>query len=125
MSSRFLVSAALAAAVCATVAAAAPPMTVGAFLTRAAPLRANPLMALMSPDYAALKAEADAATRQLKADRDARQAAGKPPIACIPEGQTIGITDMLAGLDALPAADKRLPLKDGYAHVLAKRYPCR
>ena len=30
-------------------------MTVGTFLTRAAPLRANPLLALMSPDYQTLK----------------------------------------------------------------------
>ena len=127
MSFRLPASAMLAAITLGTAGAAvaALPMTVGAFLTRAAPLRANPLMALMSPDYPVLKAEADAATRELKADRAARQAAGKPPIACIPEGQSIGITDMLGGLDALPAADKRLPLKDGYARVLAKRFPCR
>ena len=100
-------------------------MSVGTFLNRAAPLRANPLMALMSPDYALLKGEADAATRALHADAAARRAAGKPPIACIPEGQSLGITDMLDGLDALPAADKRLPLKDGYARVLAQRFPCR
>ena len=100
-------------------------MSVGAFLTRAEPLRANPLMALMSPDYAALKAEADAATRQLRADAAARRAAGKPPIACVPDGERIGITDMLAGLDSLSPADKRLPLKDGYARVLARRFPCR
>ena len=124
MSFRLQVAAALAAVVAAP-ALAAPPMSVGAFLQRAAPLRANPLMALMSPDYPALKAEADAATRQLRADRDARRAAGKPPIACVPEGERITITDMLDGLDALSPADKRLPLKDGYARVLGKRFPCR
>ena len=100
-------------------------MNVGTFLARAAPLRANPLMALMSPDYTVLKGEADAATRELKTDAAARKAAGKPPIACIPEGQSIGINDMLDGLDALSPADKRLSLKDGYARVLAKRFPCR
>ena len=99
-------------------------ITVGSFLARAAPLRANPLLALMSPDFQSLKAEADAATRQLKADGAARRAAGKPPIACIPDGQSIGIMDMLAGLDALPPADKKLPLEDGYARVIAKKYPC-
>jgi len=99
-------------------------MTVGTFLARAAPLRANPLMALMSPDYTLLKAEADQATRQLKADGAARKAAGKPPIACIPEGQSIGIMDMLLGLDALSPAEKKLPLKDGYARVVAKKFPC-
>ena len=114
-----------AAVVVAASPAAAQTMSVGTFLTRAAPLRANPLMALISPDYAPLKAQADAATHELRADAAARKAAGKPPIACVPEGQSLGIMDMLAGLDALPAADKRLPLKDGYARVLAQRFPCR
>lgn len=103
----------------------AEPMTVGTFLTRAAPLRANPLVALVSPDYPVLKGEADTAVHALRADAAARKAAGRPPIACVPEGQSLGIMDMLAGLDALPASDKRLPLKDGYARVLARRFPCR
>ena len=100
-------------------------MTVGAFLARAEPLRANPLMALMSPDYPVLKAEADAATRALRADAAQRKAAGKKPIACMPEGEKLGITDMLDGLDALSPKEKSLPLKDGYARVLARTFPCR
>ena len=124
MSFRVYVLAALATIV-AVSPAAAQTMSVGTFLNRAAPLRANPLMALMSPDYPVLKAEADTAVRGLRADAAARKAAGRPPIACVPEGQGLGIMDMLAGLDALPAADKRLPLKDGYARVLAQRFPCR
>jgi len=99
-------------------------MTVGSFLARAAPLRANPFTALTNPDYQVLKAEADAATRQLRAEGAARSAAGKPPIACMPEGEKIGILQMLGGLDALSAAEKRLPLKEGYARVLARTYPC-
>lgn len=125
MSFRLPLSVALAATSVLAIPAAAQSMSVGTFLTRAAPLRANPLMALVSPDYAVLKGEADAAVHALRADAAARKAAGKPPIACVPEGQSLGITDMLAGLDALPAADKRLPLKDGYARVLAQRFPCR
>lgn len=111
--------------VLATAAPVSAKMTVGTFVTRANALRANPLTAFTSPDFAVLKTEAQTASAQLRADRDARKAAGKPPIACVPEGQSIGITDMLDGLAALPAADQRLPLKDGYARVLAKRYPCR
>ncbi len=99
-------------------------MTVATFLTRAAPLRANPFTALTNPDYRVLKAEADAATRQLRAEGAARIAAGKRPIACMPDGEKIGILQMLGGLDALSPAEKRLPLKDGYAKVLAKTYPC-
>ena len=115
---------ALAVSLAAVAAPASAAMTVGAFLTRAAPLRANPFTALTNPDYQVLKAEADAATRQLRAEGAARVAAGKKPIACMPEGEKIGILQMLGGLDALSPAEKKLPLKDGYARVLAKTYPC-
>jgi hypothetical protein len=100
-------------------------MTVGTFLTRANALRDQGPMALMSPDLPALKTEAKAATNQLKAERAARAAAGKPPIACVPEGQSVGIMDMLDGLNELPASYRKRPLKDGYARVLANLYPCR
>lgn len=99
-------------------------MTVGTFVTKASALRANPLTAFTSPDFSLLRTEAQAATAQLKAEREARKAAGKPPIACVPPGQSIGITDMIDGLAALPASDRALPLKDGYARVIARRFPC-
>ena len=113
----------LAALVAAAPASAA--MTVGTFVTKANALRANPLTAMVSPDFSVLRTEARAAAAALKRDRDARRAAGKPPIACPPEGQSIGILEMLDGLAALPSADQRLPLKDGYAKVIARRFPCR
>ena len=100
-------------------------MTVGTFLARANALRDQGPMALMSPEFPALKAEAKAATNQLKAERAARAAAGKPPIACVPEGESVGIMDMLDGLNELPASYQKRPLKDGYARVLANLYPCR
>ena len=100
-------------------------MTVGTFLARANALRDQGPMALMSPDFPALKAEAKAATTQLKAERAARAAEGKPPIACVPEGESVGIMDMLDGLSDLPASYQKRPLKDGYARVLANLYPCR
>ena len=122
MSRKVLIAFAVSLAAVAAPASAA--MTVGTFLTRAAPLRANPFTALTNPDYQVLKAEADAATRQLRAEGAARVAAGKKPIACMPEGEKIGIMQMLGGLDALSPAEKKLPLKDGYARVLARTYPC-
>jgi hypothetical protein len=121
---RILVATTLLASL-ALAAPASAAMTVGTFVTKAAALRANPLTAIASPDFGALRTEAQAATAQLKADREARKAAGKPPIACVPAGRSIGILDMLDGLAALPAADQRLPLKDGYAKVIAKKFPCR
>lgn len=100
-------------------------MTVGAFVAKASVLRANPLTAIASPDFSLLRAEAQRAAAQLKTERDARRAAGQPPIACPPAGQSIGILEMLDGLAALPAADRQLPLKVGYAKVIARRFPCR
>lgn len=100
-------------------------ITVGTFVAKANALRANPLTALASPDFQLLRTEAQTATAELKADRDARRAAGKPPIACMPPGQSVGIYEMLDGLAALPRTDQRLPLKDGYAKVIAQKYPCR
>jgi len=117
----------LAAAAAASLLAASPAsaaMTVSTFLAKANALKAQGPMALVSPDFALLRTEAQTATAQLKAERDARKAKGLKPIACVPAGQSIGITEMLDGLAALPAADQRLPLKDGYARVLAKRFPC-
>jgi hypothetical protein len=100
-------------------------MTTGTFVTRARALQAQGMGAVLSPDFQTLRGEARAATEQLKAERAARTAAGKKPIACVPDGQSIGILEMLDGLDALSPGEKKLPLKDGYAHVLAKRFPCR
>lgn len=109
----------------ASAAPASAAMTVGAFVAKANALRANPLTAFTSPDFSLLRTEAQAATAQLKAEREARKAAGQPPIACVPQGQSIGIVEMVDGLGALPAADQRLPLKQGYAKVLARKFPCR
>lgn len=116
---------ALAGLALAVAAPASAKIAVGTFVAKANALRANPLTALTSPDFSMLRTEAQAATAELKADREARRAAGKPPIACVPEGQSIGIYEMLDGLAALPRADQRLPLKDGYAKVIASRFPCR
>lgn len=115
---------ALPAALLFAAAPAGAAMTVGAFVTKAQALRAQGPMALMSPDFPVLRAEAQAATAELKADREARKAKGLKPIACVPEGQSMGILEMIDGLAALPAADQKRPLKDGYARVLATRFPC-
>lgn len=117
----------LSVALAATIFVAAPAsaaISVQAFLTRADALRAQGMGAILSPDFQLLRGEAKTATTQLRAENAAREAAGKPPIACVPEGESVGIMQMLDGLHALPASAQKLPLKDGYARVLAKRFPC-
>lgn len=120
--SRLLLAILLSATVAAPASAA---MTTGAFVQRANALRAQGFAALLSPDFQVLREEARAAREQLKAESAARVRAGKRPIACVPEGQTIGIEEMIDRLAALPAAVQRRPLRDGYAQVLARRFPCR
>jgi hypothetical protein len=65
-------------------------MTVGTFLARANALRDQGPMALMSPDLPALKAEAKAATNQLKAEGAARAAAGKRRLPAFPRANRSG-----------------------------------
>ena len=100
-------------------------ITTGTFVKRANTLRAQGFAALLSPDFQVLREEARVAREQLKAESAARVRAGKRPIACVPDGQTIGIEEMIDRLAALPAPVQRRPLKDGYAQVLARRFPCR
>jgi hypothetical protein len=120
--SPFLAATALIAGVAAPADAA---MTVHQFLIRANDLRDQGFAAMLSPDFAILKEEARQAKAQLQAENARRLAARKPPIACVPQGETIGIEEMLDGLEALPAAYRNRPLKDGYARVIAQRFPCR
>lgn len=115
--------AALAAALLAAAPAAAA-MTTGTFVQRANALRSLGFGALLAPDFQVLKEEARQARAALKAESAARVRAGKKPIACIPEGETIGIEEMVDALGRLPAAVQRQPLKVGYARVLSQRFPC-
>ena len=117
-----LLPAIIASALLAAPASAA--MTTGTFVQRANALRAQGFAALLSPDFQLLREEARVAREQLKAESAQRVRAGKRPIACVPEGETIGIEEMIDRLAALPAPFNRRPLKDGYAQVLARRFPC-
>lgn len=99
-------------------------MTVGTFVQRANGLRDMGYAAMLTPDFQVLKEEARVAKQQLKVDSAARVRAGKRPIACVPDGEKVGIEEMIDSLAALPAADQRRPLKDGYAKVLARKFPC-
>ena len=114
-----------AAALVALAAPAGAAMTVGTFVQRANALRDMGFAAMLSPDFQVLKEEARQAKAQLKAENARRLAARQRPIACIPDGGTIAIEEMVDDLAALPAADQRRPLKDGYAKVVAQHFPCR
>jgi hypothetical protein len=99
-------------------------MTVRTFLAKVAKLKGLGPFALASRDLGEVKQEAKAAGLALKQDADARKAAGKPPLACPPAGTKMGSNEFLTALESIPAAGRDIPLKQGFALVLAKRYPC-
>lgn len=112
-------------AIAALAAPAGAAMTVGTFVERANGIRSLGFAAMLTPDFQVLKGEAAEASAALRAENRQRIAAKKPPLACIPEGESVGIEEMIDSLAALPADYQRRPLKDGYARVIAAKFPCR
>ncbi len=100
-------------------------MTVDQFLAKANALKAKGMMALFSSDIGLLKAEMGDAIKAWKADKAARKAAGKPPLACAPEGTKMNSDDLMKWLAALPPDQRAGSLREGFAHVVINRYPCR
>ncbi|MEG3123797.1 hypothetical protein [Sphingomonas sp. GB1N7] len=99
-------------------------MSVRTFLAKVAKLKGLGPLALASSDLTQVKEAARSAGLALKADSDAREAAGKPPLACPPKGTKMGGGEFLAALESIPAAERDMPLKQGFARVLVSRYPC-
>lgn len=100
-------------------------LTVADFLGKVAALKAKGMMAMFSPDIGVLKRETLAAFAAVKADHDARQAAGKPLLHCPPKGSTMNSNDLIAAFERMPAAERGIGLRDGVQRVLSARYPCR
>lgn len=116
---------AAAASLLLTATPAAAQMSVGEFLERAEPLREGGLTAMLSGDLPVLRAEAMDALAQMRAERDARRAAGKPPLYCKPTGAPDpGVNEMIDGLERIPERQQGMPLKDGIIRVMQQMYPC-
>ncbi len=99
-------------------------MTVETFLAKVAALKAKGPLALFSGDIGLLKRESNAAIANIAADKKARAAAGKPPLYCASDKTRMSSNEMIAGLQAIPPSERRMPLQDGFMRVIAKKYPC-
>ena len=99
-------------------------ITVETFLAKIAGLKAKGPLALFSGDIGLLKRESAAAVEGMAADKKARKAAGKPPLYCAPEKTNMSANEMIAGLKAIPPAERRISLQDGFIRVIARKYPC-
>ena len=103
------------------------PMSVQTFLTKVEALKAKGMMAMFSPDIKLIKTEVTIAAAQLKAEKEAREAAGKPPLACPPKAEgknKMGSDEFLAAMKAIPPAQRGMSLKDGLSRVIVAKYPC-
>jgi hypothetical protein len=107
---------------------AAQAMTVADFLAKANALKAQGMMAMMSPDISVLRSEMQAATTSYRADVDAARAKGVTMLGCPPpKGKANVTSDMvIADFAALPkAAQQRMTVKAGLYAFMTKRFPCR
>lgn len=125
---RFGVLAAAALFVTAPAIAQRAPMSVQTFLDKVDALKKKGVMAMFSPDVGLIKAEMQTVAQQMQAEKKAREAAGKPPIACPPksDGKTrMGAEEFLTALRTIPPAQRGMSMKDGLTRVIVTKYPCR
>ena len=104
------------------------PMSVQTFLDKVEALKKKGVMAMFSSDVGLIKTEMQTVSQQMQAEKKAREAAGKPPIACPPknDGKTrMGAEEFLAALRAIPPAQRGMSMKDGLTRVIVAKYPCR
>lgn len=115
-------------AAAATPASSSPPraMTLAVFLSKAEPLVAHPVLAMMSSDVSLLKTELDNAERQIRARNAALMAQHKTPPSCPPDPARMSIQDLIAHFKSFgPNDQSRLTVTDGLGSFMAKKFPCR
>ena len=100
-------------------------MPVSTFLEKADALKAKGPMALFSSDIGVLKKEIQAAGLAARAERQARDAAGQPRLACPPEKISMNSDQLMESFRAIPAAQRsRVTVKQAMTEMVRKRYPC-
>lgn len=100
-------------------------MPVSTFLEKADALKAKGMMAMLSPDIGILKNEIQAAGLAARAERQAREAAGQPRLACPPEKVSMNSDELIESFRAIPVAQRpRITVKQAMTEMVRKRYPC-
>jgi hypothetical protein len=107
-------------------AAHAQTMTVATFLAKAEALKKKGAMAVFSSDIGKLKAEVEGSGKQLRAERLAAQKSGGKPAFCPPPAGkgSVNSNELLAHFNAIPPAQRGMSVKDGFAGLLRKKFPC-
>lgn len=107
-------------------AAQAQTMSVAEFLAKADALQKKGAMALFSSDIGKLKNEVMSSGKQLRAERLAAEKVGRKPATCAPpKGKaSINSNELLAHFRSIPPAQRSMSVKDGFAGLLRKKFPC-
>lgn len=102
-------------------------MTVAEFLARAHALQARGILAIGSPEIAALRDEMMRIADAYRNDLEAARAAHRPPQSCPPpRGQAkMSSQELIAELDKIPPAQRGMDLRVAFYAVMKRRYPCR
>lgn len=109
------------------VAVPAQAMSVAEFLAKVNALKAKGAMAMFSPDIGLLKQEIEGASVAYRSDLAAAAAAGKRPGSCPPPKGTVkmGSNELIAEFEKIPPAQRSVSVKDAFAAMMARRFPCR
>ena len=107
--------------------ASAQSMPLETFVQKGNALKRKGPLALLSGDLKLLQNEMRGAGDALRSERLAAIKAGKKPAYCPPEsGVSMDAGEVLASLNAIPAAQRaRMTSKDGFRQYMARRFPCR
>jgi hypothetical protein len=106
--------------------AAAPAMPVQTFLAKANALKSKGPLALLSGDYKLLMNTIKADAGALRNEREAAKAAGRKPPYCPPGPITMGSSEIMRVMQAVPAAERpRTDTRDALRGHFARRFPCR
>lgn len=95
-------------------------MTVGEFLTRAESV-SGPLSAF-SKERRALMGELGSLARGMR--RAQSSPATRDPRLCLPERAELNLERLISDLERIPAAERGMPLREGFRRSLTSRYPC-
>lgn len=109
---------------------AAPPasaqdgrMTVAAFLDTADDIPRN-ATALLRADTRRLLSEVRTATRTIRVEQDAAEAAGRTPRTCMPERVSMDADSLLSRFNAIPAARRNITVTQALREWMADEHPC-
>lgn len=100
-------------------------MPVSTFLGKVEALKKKGPLALLSSDLGLLKAEIQNSAKALRAEGLAAQKAGRKPLFCPPPKAEMNSNEILAHFNAIPPAQRNMPVQAAVASLMRKKYPCR